>query len=114
MSAYTIVAAVVIGLGLFLDLVSLVLYLKRLFGDGPSGVPLIPLLLYFVGAGLAYPVLGMVMCLLLVGFLIIVHLSCQYLIVQLVFTISSRSKDEGTERSKGTGDVSSPQDSRTD
>lgn len=75
----------VIGVGVLLDIASLVLGLRRLRGDGPSGVPIYGLILYVTGvAVLAFGrVLPMLHAVTALALLMVLHASCQYVILAI-------------------------------
>jgi len=71
-------------LGLLIDCTSLVLWIKRLRGNGPSGVPLISIVFYIIAMFLIDPkwsfwnrALFFICCLLF-------HILCQYVFVLLI------------------------------
>ncbi len=68
---------ILLALGFLLDLISLVLGMRRIEKGGPSGVPLIPLILYVIAAVFVLPLESGSERLKVSLIGLIVHLSCQ-------------------------------------
>lgn len=91
----------VITVGLLLDSISLMLGLRRLRDNGPSGVPILGLLLYFAGIAILTltKVLSIVGAVMALALLIVLHASCQYIILVICDRLpqpksANRQKDE--------------------
>lgn len=77
-----IVATILFGLGLSLDLLSSFLGIRRISGNGPSGVPVIPFILYIMGIiALRVPALN---SLVLIILSLLVHIFFNWFLVYLV------------------------------
>jgi hypothetical protein len=82
----TVIGNTLILSGIALDLLSLFLGIRRILRNGPSGVPVVPLLLYFFGTF----VLSMghsSIAVRLFGVLVVVHILCQFVILLIVAAV---------------------------
>jgi hypothetical protein len=80
--------------GLVLDVLSLFLGVRRVFGNGPSGVPVIPLVLYALGVLMSPPVKGFEAWMVF-GLLVLIHFLCQFLLLLLITGLAASWRRRG-------------------
>ncbi|MBU3925000.1 hypothetical protein KJ854_03615 [Patescibacteria group bacterium] len=82
---------IIITIGLIIDLVNCVLGIKRINGNGPSGIPLIPFVFYAIGIFLLKD-LSMAAKLELIVLSFFVHLLFLWFIVYLISKVIYKNK----------------------
>lgn len=77
------VAGLLIAYGLLLDVLSLARGIRRMRGNGPSGIPVVPLAFYFLACNLlaAASVTTFVAAATLFLALLVIHVLCQFVIL---------------------------------
>jgi hypothetical protein len=100
------IALIAVAVGVFMDGLTLFLNLRHIIrGYGPSGVPVVPLVLYALGIALVSPILTSFEVREWLGIALLFHLSCQLLIAWLVYGVlwmrgwhpRARSRDAQTD-----------------
>lgn len=79
----TLIGSILIFGGIALDLLTLFLGIRQIFRNGPSGVPVLPLLLYFFGT-IVLSMQYRSIAVRLFGVLVVVHIMCQFVILLIV------------------------------
>jgi hypothetical protein len=78
------ISAILIGVAI--DLGSMVLGIRRVFGSGPSGIPVVSVLLYALGSALLASEYGSITWGVF-GALCLLHVICQFFVVLLVAAV---------------------------
>ena len=79
------IGATMILSGIALDLFSLLLGLRRLRGNGPSGVPIVSLFFYMIGVPLISETRSFGW--MLFGVLVLFHFMCQLIIILIAYAV---------------------------